>query len=96
MPSRDAHVTFAGGDGIGQMAIGRKVSYAFLHLVDSPLILFVSSLLSISAGLYELRAVSVYQLALVPGMVLMIRAVVVPSTAWRTLMLGLAAWPHHR
>ena len=70
----------------------RKVAYGLLHLVDMALVLVLTLLLSISSALhYEVRAVSVYQLALVPGLVLMIRAVVVPSTARRTLLLGLAA-----
>jgi eukaryotic-like serine/threonine-protein kinase len=69
----------------------RRGSYGSLVLVDTALVLFLSLLFSISAGLYDVRAVSVYQLALVPGLVLMIRAIVVPSTAARTLALGLVA-----
>jgi eukaryotic-like serine/threonine-protein kinase len=65
-----------------------KPSYRSLNLCDTALIVFLSLLFSISAGLYEIRAVSVYQLALVPGLVAVIRAVVVPSTARRTLWLG--------
>lgn len=67
-----------------------RASYRALHLVDTALVVFLTALFSISAGLYEVRAVSVYQLALVPGLVAIIRAVVVPSTARRTLWLGLA------
>jgi eukaryotic-like serine/threonine-protein kinase len=67
-----------------------RPSYRALHLVDTALVVFLSALFSISAGLYEIRPVSVYQLALVPGLVAIIRAVVVPSTWHRTLWLGLA------
>jgi eukaryotic-like serine/threonine-protein kinase len=66
-----------------------RLSYRSLLFCDTALVVFLSLLFSISAGLYEVRAVSVYQLGLVPGLVAVIRAVVVPSTAGRTLWLGL-------
>ena len=67
-----------------------RVSFRILHFADTGLILFLTVLFAISAGMYEIRAVSVYQLAVVTGFVAMIRAIVVPSTAVRTLTLGLA------
>jgi hypothetical protein len=69
----------------------RRISFEQLHLLDTALILFLTLLFSISAGLYDVRVASVYQLALVPGLVMMIRAVVVPSTARRTFLVGFAA-----
>jgi serine/threonine-protein kinase len=69
----------------------RKVRSAHLEAADTVAILFVTFLLDLNAGLYPLRTVSVYQLALVTGLVAVVRAVVVPSTARRTLVLGLLA-----
>jgi serine/threonine-protein kinase len=67
-----------------------RASFRSLHLADVGLVLFLTLLFSLSAGMYELRAVSVFQIAVVTGFVALIRAVVVPSTARRTLALGAA------
>jgi serine/threonine-protein kinase len=67
----------------------RKVRYFHLEVVDTAAVLFVTLLLNINSGLHPLRTVSVFRLALSTGLVAIIRAVVVPSTARRTLVLGL-------
>jgi eukaryotic-like serine/threonine-protein kinase len=67
----------------------RKVRYFHLELVDTAAIVLLTLLLSVNAGLYPIRTVSVFRLALATGLVAIIRAVVVPSTARRTLVLGL-------
>jgi serine/threonine-protein kinase len=67
-----------------------RVSFRVLHLADTSLVLVLTLLFATSAGMYEVRAVSVFQLAVVTGFVAMIRAIVVPSTAHRTLALGVA------
>jgi serine/threonine-protein kinase len=69
----------------------RKVRYFHLEVVDTAAVLLVTLLLNINSGLHPLRTVSVFRLALSTGLVAIIRAVVVPSTARRTLVLGLLA-----
>jgi serine/threonine-protein kinase len=69
----------------------RRVQFALLEVADTAVVLFVSLLLGLNAGLYTIRAVSVFNLALVTGLVALVRAVVVPSTAKRTLVLGVIA-----
>jgi serine/threonine-protein kinase len=67
----------------------RKVPFAWLELSDTAVVLFLSLLLDLNAGLYPIRTAAVFNLALVTGLVAVVRAVVVPSTATRTLALGL-------
>ncbi|HEX5634523.1 MAG TPA: hypothetical protein VFX50_14880, partial [Gemmatimonadales bacterium] len=69
----------------------RKARYFHLEAVDTVAVLLVSLLLSVNAGLHPLRTVSVFRLAFATGLVAIIRAVIVPSTARRTLVLGLLA-----
>jgi serine/threonine-protein kinase len=69
----------------------RKTSFAALELIDTAVVLFLTLLVDLNAGLYPIRPVSVFNLALVTGLVAIVRAVVVPSTAKRTLVLGLLA-----
>jgi serine/threonine-protein kinase len=69
----------------------RRPPFAFLEAADTGVVLFISLLLNLNAGLYAIRTVSVFNLALVTGLVALVRAVVVPSTARRTLALGLIA-----
>ena len=69
----------------------RKASDLALEAVDTVAILFVTLLLQMNSGLYEIRTVSVFNLALTTGLTAVVRAVVVPSTARRTLLLGLIA-----
>jgi eukaryotic-like serine/threonine-protein kinase len=77
-----------------------------------PPVLLVLALLSCNAGLFELRTVSVFDLALGTGVPLVLRSILLPSTAVRTLAIGLAgcvnalaifflsalhpAWPVHQ
>jgi serine/threonine-protein kinase len=67
----------------------RRVRYLHLEVVDTAAIVLVTLLLSVNAGLHPDRTVSVFRLALATGFVAIIRAVIVPSTARRTLVLGL-------
>lgn len=60
-----------------------------LHRLDAVGIVLLSALLNLNAGLFEIRTVSVFNLALTTGVAAMLRAVVVPSSARRTLGLGL-------
>jgi eukaryotic-like serine/threonine-protein kinase len=69
----------------------RRASYVLLEVVDTAAILLVTLLLQVNSGLYETRTASVFNLALVTGLPAVVRAVAVPSTARRTLVLGLIA-----
>ncbi len=69
----------------------RKASYVVLEVMDTAAILFLTLLFQLNSALYEIRSVSVFNLALVTGVTAVVRAVVVPSTARRTLVLGLIA-----
>jgi serine/threonine-protein kinase len=69
----------------------RRFGHLHLELVDTAAVLLVTLLLNVNAGLYPIRTVSVFRLVLATGLVAIIRAVVVPSTARRTLGLGLLA-----
>jgi hypothetical protein len=69
----------------------RRASYVLLEVVDTAAILLVTLLLQVNSGLHEIRTVSVFNLALVTGLTAVVRAVAVPSTARRTLVLGLIA-----
>jgi eukaryotic-like serine/threonine-protein kinase len=69
----------------------RKLRCEVLDVIDTGVVLVLSVLLNINAGLYVNRIVSIYNLALVTGLVAVVRAVVVPSTATRTLALGVIA-----
>jgi serine/threonine-protein kinase len=68
----------------------RRLSHRQLEVVDMGLVLLVTLTIAINAGLNLIRIVSVFNLALVTGLIAVLRAVVVPSTAARTLTLGLA------
>jgi serine/threonine-protein kinase len=92
LPSRVFHVAAIAVLGSIAWWLRRgKVRFALLELVDTVVILFISLLLDFNAGLYPMRSVSVFNLALVTGLVAIVRAVVVPSTARRTLVLGVLA-----
>jgi eukaryotic-like serine/threonine-protein kinase len=62
-----------------------------LDLMDAAAVLVVSLLLSLMEALDDVRPVAVYTLALTTGIVAVIRAIIVPSTATRTFWLGLGA-----
>ena len=69
----------------------RKLRYEVLALIDTAAILFVSLLLNVMEALDDVRVVAVYTLALTTGIIAVIRAIIVPSTARRTFWLGLGA-----
>ncbi|MCC7539975.1 MAG: serine/threonine protein kinase [Deltaproteobacteria bacterium] len=69
----------------------RKLGYRALLVVDAAAILTLVALLNLNAGLFEIRTVSVFNLALTTGTALLLRAIVVPSTAARTFVLGVIA-----
>jgi serine/threonine-protein kinase len=66
----------------------RKPRYPRLTLVDTAGAVLVTLLLDLNAGLNPDRTVSVFRLAFATGFVAVIRAVTVPSTARRTLVVG--------
>jgi serine/threonine-protein kinase len=68
----------------------RRLRTTALVLIDTVVVLALSLLMNLNAGLYEIRVVSIFNLALVTGLIAVIRAVIVPSTAGRTLALGVA------
>ena len=68
-----------------------ELRYSVLELMDTAAILFVSLLLSLMEALDDIRSVAVFTLALTTGIVAVIRAVIVPSSARRTFWLGLGA-----
>jgi serine/threonine-protein kinase len=72
------------------LLVRRKVGFLWLEAADTGVIVLLSLLFGLNAGLYPLRTVSVFNLALVTGLVALVRAIVVPSTARRTLVLGAA------
>jgi serine/threonine-protein kinase len=67
----------------------RKVRSFHLALIDTAAVVLVTLLLAVNAGLNPDRTISVFRLAFATGFVAIIRAVIVPSTARRTLVLGL-------
>jgi serine/threonine-protein kinase len=68
-----------------------RLRHEALDRVDTAVILLVSLLLSVMEALDDVRPVAVFTLALTTGIVAVIRAIIVPSTATRTLWLGLVA-----
>jgi serine/threonine-protein kinase len=92
LPSRTFHMAATVGLGsVWWWLSRRRPPFSFLEAADTGVVLFISLLLNLNAGLYAIRTVSVFNLALVTGLVALVRAVVVPSTARRTLALGLIA-----
>lgn len=90
-PSRWFHLAATLGMGGLWWLLGRrKLGFAALELVDTAGLVGVSLLLNLDAGLSELRTVAVFNLILTTGIALVLRAIVVPSTAQRTLALGIA------
>jgi serine/threonine-protein kinase len=67
----------------------RKANNVALDVADTAAILFLTLLLQLNSAHDQIRTVSVFNLALVSGLTMVVRAVVVPSTARRTLVLGL-------
>jgi eukaryotic-like serine/threonine-protein kinase len=69
----------------------RRLRYEVLERVDAVAVLLVSLLLSLMEALDDVRPVAVFTLALTTGIVAVIRAIIVPSSARRTFWLGLGA-----
>jgi serine/threonine-protein kinase len=68
----------------------RRLSAAALDVADAGGVLMLLLLLACNAGLFELRTVSVFDLALGTGMPLVLRSILLPSTGARTLAIGVA------
>lgn len=66
----------------------RALSYDTLEWVDAVGIVALGALLNLNAGLFGIRSVAVFNLVLTTGLAAVLRAIVVPSTARRTLVLG--------
>lgn len=62
-----------------------------LETIDAAGLLVLSFLLHLNSALFPIRTVAVFNLALTTGVAAVLRAVVVPSTAGRTLKLGAIA-----
>jgi serine/threonine-protein kinase len=77
--------------GLWALLARRRMNASALDVVDAGGVLLVLSLLACNAGLFELRTVSVFDLALGTGVPLVLRSILLPSTAMRTLVIGLAA-----
>ncbi len=71
------------------LALRRPRSPWALDTLDVVGYLGLSALFILNAGLFEIRTVSVFNLALSTGLTAILRAVIVPSSAQRTLTLGL-------
>jgi len=67
---------------------GEPLSATTLARLDGVGIVLLSALLNLNAGLFEIRTVAVFNLVLTTGVPATLRAVVVPSAARRTLVLG--------
>jgi serine/threonine-protein kinase len=69
----------------------RKISYRGLEVLDAAGLLALSLLLDLNGGLFHIRTVAVFNLALTTGVALVLRAVIIPSSARRTLAITCAA-----
>lgn len=91
-PSRWFHIIATLTLGLLWWVLARRgFSIAALRLMDSAGTLALVLLLNLNAGLFELRTVAVFNLVLTTGLTLLLRAAVIPSSARRTGLLGLAA-----
>jgi hypothetical protein len=91
-PSRLFHIAATLTIGGLWLALKRhQFRSAVLDIMDAAAVLVVSLLLSLMEALDDVRPVAVYTLALTTGIVAVIRAIVVPSSARRTFWLGLGA-----
>jgi hypothetical protein len=88
-PSRWFHIlaTLLTG-GFWLVLRGRPLPFRTLEVVDAVGIVVLSVLLHFNGALFPIRTVAVFNLALTTGTAAVLRAVVVPSTARRTLALG--------
>ncbi|MFO0555667.1 MAG: serine/threonine-protein kinase [Polyangiaceae bacterium] len=91
-PSRYAHLAATVLMGTLHLVTRRGVrSERGLVLLDAAGILGITALLNLNAGLFAVRTVAVFNMALTTGVGATLRAVIVPSTARRTLLLGVTA-----
>ncbi|MBX3125720.1 MAG: serine/threonine protein kinase [Polyangiaceae bacterium] len=90
-PSRWFHIGATVVVGAVPLALRRPRSALVLDSLDIGGLLVLSALLVLNAGLFEIRTVSVFNLALSSGLAAVLRSVLVPSTPGRTLGLGLGA-----
>jgi eukaryotic-like serine/threonine-protein kinase len=91
-PSRWFHTAAVALTGLLWWFLRRgTLSFALLEVVDAGGVLSLALCLNLNAGLFEIRTVAVFNLVLTSGVALVLRAIVVPSTARRTLLLGLVA-----
>jgi eukaryotic-like serine/threonine-protein kinase len=91
-PSRWFHVAATVGAGALWWFLARKRREPpVLELSDWGGMLVMLGLLDLTAGLFEVQTVATFNLVLTTGTGLVLRAVLVPSTAGRTLLLGLIA-----
>lgn len=91
-PSRYAHVAATTTTAVLYLLTRRgKRSEPLLRALDVAGILVITALLNVNAGLFSIRTVSVFNLALTTGVAAVLRAVIVPSAPGRTLALGLVA-----
>jgi hypothetical protein len=76
--------------GLWGLLARRRLSPAALDVADAGGVTFLLLLLACNAGLFELRTVSVFDLALGTGVPLVLRSILLPSTGARTLAIGVA------
>ncbi len=77
--------------GIWLVLRGKPLRHGTLETFDSAGILGLSLLLHLNSSLFPIRTVAVFNLVLTTGTAAVLRAVLVPSTARRTLSLGVIA-----
>ena len=88
-PSRWFHLLATLVMGLFWLVVSRRpLTSETLDALDAAGLLAISLLLDLNAGLFEIRAVAIFNLILTTGVAAMLRAVLVPSTARRTLVLG--------
>jgi eukaryotic-like serine/threonine-protein kinase len=91
-PSRWFHIAATlVAAGLWWLLSQKKLGYRALQVADLGGVLVILLLLNLAAGLLEVRTVATFSLVLTTGIGLVLRAVMVPSTAGRTLLLGLVA-----
>ena len=91
-PSRWFHLgATAAAGGLWWAAQRKKHAFLTLELFDAGGVLALVVLLNFNAGLFDIRTVAVFNLVLTTGIALILRAVIVPSTPRRTLLIGIAA-----
>ncbi len=91
-PSRWFHLlATAIAGGLWRALSRRAPSAETLEALDAAGLLLLTLLFNLNAGLFEIRTVAIFNLILTTGLAVMLRSVLIPSTARRTLVLGLLA-----